>query len=379
MEKSMSEWRNFHFYYTDIDCLVTECIYPVLREIEPALQNCFWERHYAGGAHVRVRLRGASDVLSQASALLVRQAHVYMEEHPSRPLPSYSEDHAAHLMRLENQTFEGADLVYRVNTICESPYQRLHHQLASDDAAALLEQFLQKAMPLTAAILLSDCDKMDEMLRLFFLHAILVSGNLPRGCVAYKSHWEGFGATFTNRGVVDRIRRRYHEQRERIQSLMLQIESSHGSGDFAGDPVLAGWNSIFVSLRPEVWDAVISGKKLTGQLENAEQVHQAWDYVTGKLVEDSPFLRMLFSDDRFLPLYRSEPRMVMPRVMTNLFYALVSCVGLNMIDRYALCFYSHRAAEEYFHCDLTNILEQTIANAIRSNAHLFQSTVTAEP
>jgi hypothetical protein len=262
--------------------------------------------------------------------------------------------------------------------ICERPYQRLYHQLASDDAAALLEQFLQRAMPVTAAILLSDRGKIDEILRLFFLRAILVSGSLLRGCVSYKSHWEGFGATFVNRGVVDRIRRRYHEQQEHIQSLMLQVERSHVFGDFAGDPVLAGWNGIFVSLRSEVWDAVVSGKKLTSQLSNAEQVHQAWDYVNRNLIEDSPFLRILFSDDRFLPLYRSEPRMVMPRVMTNLLYALVSCVGLNMIDRYALCFYSHRAAEKYFDCDLTNILKETIANAVRSNAHLSQNVIRAE-
>ena len=71
----MGEWRNYHIFYTDLNRLIVECVYPVLERSEQYLKNCFWERHYAGGPHLRVRLHGSADDVSKAASEFVAEAN----------------------------------------------------------------------------------------------------------------------------------------------------------------------------------------------------------------------------------------------------------------------------------------------------------------
>lgn len=50
------EWRNYQIYYTDVDRLIVECAAPLTDRLRPATRTAFWERHYAGGPHLRVRV-----------------------------------------------------------------------------------------------------------------------------------------------------------------------------------------------------------------------------------------------------------------------------------------------------------------------------------
>lgn len=365
----MSEWHNYQIYYTDTDQLILDCIYPVLAKYDDQLETSFWERHYAGGPHVRVRLRGATEAVARVGDELITEARRYMFSYPSKPLNNYSSGVAQRLMEMEGEAAEPDDLVYRVNEIRERPYQRLSHHLASDDAVDLLEQFLHDCMPLAVAILTANQPKHDQMLRLYFLEALFVSGDLPRGSVSFKSHWEGFATSLATGELSTRVRRNYEEQRETIKKIMLDVKTHYDNHTLDSDPVLKYWYAILQNTGKSAETTLKAGKHLTFQMTSTDEVRLAWQSLTMQKADENPFLRTLYDDERFMACIQYEPRMLVPRVLTNLLYSLVAVVGLKAIDKMALCYYAHKAVEDHFGCDLIQILQETIKSVVDEHGH----------
>jgi len=366
---SMMEWRNYHVHYADLDRLLVECVYPLLRTAEDELTTCFWERHYAGGPHLRVRFRGTPERLAGICEAFVAKVGDYLAAHPSVPLHSYSAERAAAMAAMENETLAPADLVYRCNEICARPYQRIHHNLASDDAAVLAEDFLHDSMPLAAEVLRSGRPKREQVLQLYFLQALALTGDVPRGCVSYKSHWEGFAATLATPAVIDRVHATYLRQAGQIRELMLEVVDRYRAGDVGGEPLLVGWLALVNQYQVRARTAIESGLHVTVQARTRKQARESRRRAEGKLRRDSAFLRVLWSDERFMALIQYDQRFLTPRIMTNLLYFFVSAVGLNALDKMSLCYYAHRAAEEHYECDLNQILERTIARVVEEHAH----------
>lgn len=365
----MKEWRNYHIYYGDLDRLIVECVHPVFMRDAQSLEKCFWERHYAGGSHLRVRLYGTSDVINTVGSELTAEATSYMARLPSSPRTSYTPEFAAKMAEMEDELAQPEDFVYRVNEILERPYQRLNHRLASDEAATLLEDFLNDCMPLAMAILQTPLPVLEQMLRLYFAEALFVSGDLPRGCVSFKSHWEGLAMNFSNRQLNERIESNYARVHDRIHELMLNVKEHYDQNTFNDDPILQGWFELLKRYRERTRAVLESGKHITFQYDTIDKVRQARQRFEEHMWQDSSFLRTLYDDERFLALVQYEPAFLRPRVLTNLLYKLVTLVGLNMIDKMALCYYAHRIVEDHFKCDLTEILEQNIECVVTKYSH----------
>jgi len=371
----MGEWRNYHIYYTNLDKLIIECVHPLLLRRDSELENCFWERHYAGGPHLRVRLKGDDPGVDEVGAELIRETRQFLASHPSTPIDNYSPEAVKKLLSWEDEGVEDEDLVYRLDEILERPYQRVEHRLASDEAAALLEDFLHDSMPLTIAILKSERPKMVEVLRLYFLEALFVSGNLPGGCVSFKSHWEGLAAFFASRhGLNERIKENYLKKRDTIIELMLEVKGAYDSGSIEKDPILRHWHDLMQRNRARTKAILDSGQHVTKQATNLEEARWSKQYMEERKLEHNPFLNTLWSDERFMASIQYEYSMLWPRVLTNLLYSLAAVVGLKLIDKMTLCYYAHRAAEDYFECDLTDILKETVKEIIDKNKHRFPSS-----
>ena len=193
----MTEWRSFHIHTSEVDRLITGCVHPFFQAWESRLERRFWERHYTGGPHLRVRLRGPASVLGPAGDELAAHARAFLADHPSPDLAHYSEAHVARLLEWEETPAgAGEDLRYRNNVVEEHSYPPAADVYVSREAARLVEDFRHDIMPLATRLLDGPRPRREALLRLYFLQALEVSGDLAAGSVSYKSHWEGFASTF---------------------------------------------------------------------------------------------------------------------------------------------------------------------------------------
>lgn len=365
----MGDWRNYHIYYSEIDRLIVECVYPVMERHDEHLENCFWERHYAGGTHLRVRLLGADDDISRAASELIASATSYLKQFPSAPQANYSPQLATRMVEMEDEASHPDDLVYHVNEIHERPYQRLQHRLVSDEAARLLEDFLHDSMSIVAAVLKAPLPKLEQMLLLYFVDALLDAKDFPHGSVSFKSHWEGLAMKFSNPRLTERIESNYAQKRERIRELMLSIKEHFENNTLDTDPILKGWVEILKRYGERTRTVLESGQHITPQYGTIENVRLAKQDFEAHMWKDSSFLRTLYGDERFLALVQYEPNFLVPRVRTNLLYRLLSLLGLNVIDKMTLCYYAHKIVEDHFECDLTTILEKNMENMVSKHGH----------
>jgi len=225
-----------------------------------------------------------------------------------------------------------------------------------------------------AAILSSKRPLRVEILRLYFAHALHITGEIPRGCVAYKSHWEGFASLISQRAIIARIEESYVRDRDAIIRLMLDVQAEYQGRCLSQDPALREWERLSKMYLQKTEEILRSGQQVTHQPSSVEEVRNAKEKIREKMVVESKFVDALFGDERFLALIRFQPRFLWPRVMTNLLYQTVSAAGLPMIEKMSMCYFAHRAAESYWNCDLTEMLEETIQDVISLHAHRLEGT-----
>ena len=355
----MNEWRSFHVYYTNPDRILLECIAPLLRSFKADLNLCFWERHYAGGPHIRARFYGEPSSLTTVEQRFLTAVESYLESFPSAALPSYSAEDARQLLEMESEAYEPDDLEYRVNVIQQRPYQRLNSRFIQGSALQLLHEFLHDSNPVSEAILKEPRAKRHHLLRMYFLNALVSLGSLARGSVSFKSHWSGFAAEFPNHAATERIRSSFEQQQHAITATMLEVQRRYDARDFSGDPILQHW-LVLLQQYGEKSRAILQAGEPISLTVKPEEIREYRDSL-GRKGDPSEFMQVLLQDERFIAAFRHEPALAWPRALTNLLYMIIPMVGLTVLDRMALCYYAHRAVEIHFRCDLTDVLRETIA------------------
>src|SRR5262245_20035793 len=126
----MEEWQSLYVYYTDADRLMVECLHPVLTKHAGDLMHCYWERHYAGGTHVRVRMRARPDSNARICEAIASEIEGYISSHPSEPQSNYSPETVKKLLAMEEEEIPEEDLAYHVNVVVRRPEGRSGLKLA---------------------------------------------------------------------------------------------------------------------------------------------------------------------------------------------------------------------------------------------------------
>jgi hypothetical protein len=366
-------WENLHLYYSDVDRLILECVNPILRRRREELEHLFWERHFAGGSHLRVRLHGEADRVRQIAEEIEKHANAFMAANPSAPAVNYSPERVRKLLEMEDEYVESEDLSYRVNCIERHPYERLQHRLASDEAAAMVADFCTDAAPLVIAMMKSHRPRLEEMLRLYFLEVLFLTGKLPsEACVSFKSHWTGFAA-FNNRQLVSRIESTYAQAYDTITSLMLEVEERFESDALQDDEILGLWWTLLKRYCDRARATVSRGGRITFQLANVEQVRQAKQRTLQNedALREYPFLRALWGDERVMASFQYSAPHLVGRIVTNLMYLLVGMAGLTPIEKMTLCKFAYQAVEDYFGVDFTEMMRRIGDGLIEENQDRF--------
>lgn len=365
----MSSWRSCHVHSSELDRLILGCVHPVLERHRDRLDLLFWERHYAGGPHLRVRLRGGRDALDTACRDLAAAAERFLAAHPSPDLADYSEARAAALLERDGVPPGLEDLRYRNNVVLERPYRRRELFTGAPDALELAEAFRHEAGPLVVEILRGPRPKLEAVLRLYFLKALFGRrGDIRQGSVAWKSHWEGFVAGLSSTELPERVVRGYERNRERIHGLMDEVLDLHRRGALAEDPILRRWHRILETFDRRTRRMLREGREILRQPATPEEAREGRDRALRSLKRESSFVTRFWGDERFVTSVRHEPRFQVPRMLTNLLYLLVPAVGLTPLDKMTLCYYAHRPVEERFDCDLEALLAANIAEVIERHA-----------
>ncbi len=365
----MSEWRSYHLHYSDVDRLILDCVHPFLQRWEDRLERRSWERHYAGGPHLRVRLRGPAAEVGKAGEELAAWAGDFLTRHPSPDQAGYSEQRVAQLLKWEGTPDEpGTDLRYRNNAIEEHPYPGASEVYVSSEAACLMEDFRHDVLPLATRLLGSARPRREALLRIYFLHALEVGGELPGGSVSFKSHWEGFASCFKSPEVIERVRSAYEANRDHIGGLLAEVAGLHAGGLIEDDADLGEWRRLLTLYGHRAERTIRAGVHLTRQAADPEEASRLRRQAADFSLRESDFVSALWADDVFLASIQYEPSFLVPRVLVNLLYTLVVAVGLKSLDKFALCHFSCRAVEEHSRCDLTDLLKVTIDRFVTRNA-----------
>ncbi len=366
----MNSWRLFHLHATDLDRLVLEFVAPFLERHSDQLERRSWERHSAGGPHLRLRLKAAPEVLSSVGDCLRTEAKDYMSRRPSADLQDYSEDHARALLDKEQAIYTLDELVYRNNEVVERSYPPAQSGYESQEAAMFMEDFHHDVTPLATAILADTRPRRETVLRLFFLHAMLVTGDLKTGSVSWKSHWEGFAATFSSPELLERIRMAYDDHRDTVFKQLLEVQKLAQEEALDQDPILAGWRDLIAEYRLYARRQLAAGHAFTSQPATHEEAGEMRAAMERNLIRDSSFVRTFWSDDRFLTSLQKDLAFQVPRVLVNLFYNLVARVGLSPLDKMVLCHHVQRAVEEHFECNLQDVLKSNMAALVERQGAL---------
>ncbi len=366
---SSVSWRAFHAFATDLDRLVVDCVAPFFEREDLGLMRRFWERHYAGGANLRIRLGGDPAAVERAGGELVAAIERHFASNPSEPALDYSQERAAALLEREEVSVQGEDLTYRCDIVVERPYPIHEDRFVSTEARWLMEDFRHDLVPLVVAILRRPLARRELMLRFFFFQSLVVfEGDLAQGSVSWKSHWEGFSSTFSDPRVVDRIRTSYQENHELVLATLAEVRALFEEGTAAADPILSAWRKLLVAFSRRAEAVLSRGVHITGQPETVADAEILRHGLAPKLLRRSEFVEKLWSNSRFLAAIQFEPTFLVPRVLANLLYVLLAEVGLNPLDKHALCYFAHRAVEERLGLDLTRLMEDNVQRIAAKHA-----------
>lgn len=356
----MTVVREYAAYYSDLDDLIRQRVGRLVRDGRARLTRCYWERGFAGGPHLRVKLMGSADAVEAVATQCVESIGQFIAEHPSEDRVHYSPAAASALLAVEGQGHASAERVaYRNNALIEcAPSQTTEAEYASPEAASLMEDFKHASAPLATSIIESERPRRQTMLRLYFVHALLIGkGHLPKGSVSFRSHWDGFSANWASDDIITRIEGAYAARRDSIRAEMLDLLDRYRRAALSDDPIDGEWASLFTTFRTRVRQLLNEGRHITRQPTNREEARQFRAQIEQQRIRESAFLTTFCSDDEFLASIQHAPGMLTARVLVNLLYVLVAAVGLTPLDRFALCFVEHRAVEEHFECDLIDLLK----------------------
>lgn len=370
----MTEWRNWHLYYSDLDKILRECVGPAISG-HPGPDCLFWIRHYFGGSHLRIRAHGGRDALASLSENLVKKVSEYIALNPSSPSETYSVDRATTLLQIERGQMEGCDASYRINELIECPYDRSLGGMPSLKSLELLESFLSSTNRIAMMILSSPKDKYREALRLYFGLLLCSTGSLRRGGVSAKSHWSGFAAFRLDPTTKQTIERSYEKNFSVIHACLEEAVEVDSLGSERRDEILRQWHQVLESHRTRVIELHRKGHELCFSV-TAAQADLLKQRIGEEVFAQYPFLSRLWSDPRFLGAMRSDPHLAVPRALTNLYYSFISSqLGLRAIDKITLCYFVFQSIEDHYSCDLTGVLEGNIAAAIARNGAGSSSVV----
>jgi hypothetical protein len=241
-----------------------------------------------------------------------------------------------------------------VNTVETVVYSGASRGLASVEAEELVEDFLCDARPLAMQLIGAE-DKLALALQLYWLEALHIDSRPTHGAISFKSHWETFATFFEHQPFVDLVERHFQQKMALLTEMLEQTIAWNNTINVPTSPPLMMWKKLMETYDGRVEAGLRLGHIYTRQMDTAEEVNRGLESNRARSLRPSRFMEALYGDPAFLTSFGSEARLIVPRILVNLLYNLVSLANITMLERQSLCYFAHRTIEESYHVDLTDL------------------------
>ena len=150
----------------------------------------------------------------------------------------------------------------------------------------------------------------------------------------------------------------YHRVREETAEIAKQVLQRPAKEETAISALCELWEAAVQSAYSDISAIQDSTPLFHARMDLAPLTSSAMN-----TIETSPFLSVFHSSRELHHLWSDDPRFVNPRLVTNLLYKTLSCLGLRAIDRFTLCFLAFRTVEDINDIDLKEVLRETLSKA----------------
>jgi hypothetical protein len=181
-------------------------------------------------------------------------------------------------------------------------------------------------------------------------------------------------ATTRSEQLLERIAASYHRNRPALLATAAEVEARWTQEDFGATPLLARWRGLLELAHGEATEIAAAGEVLIDSPRGGDAA-----LLRARVLESvrrpSEFVEQIWVDDEFVARAPLDVRFQRPRALVNLLYDFIAALGLNALDRMALCHHAFRVVEEHCGCNLTDLARRNVA-AVRAGGPPRQDLAT---
>jgi Lantibiotic biosynthesis dehydratase C-term len=345
-------WQELQIHHHDEnkDALILELIRPLVRWLEPQVEQVFFVRHWLRGPHLSLRYLADATRLDSLRPQLEDRIGAYLARHPSRTTLDESALLPIH-RRLAHDEMETRDLTpfYPNNSWHFGEYDRRSHVM-SDGIARLIEGFHAQTNDLVFEMLehlQSGRNRVDLALDLMIATLQAVTPDIVSRFVSYHSHAEVFIVNTHDDTVTRTHFDRQYQQNAASLAARLQRILEGIARDEDSVPFLKRWTALMADYTGRIESGVISGE-IAFEPYRADAPRTA-AYLEGEArLRKSRFHAMQLDDRANIEARSKDAGFNTFRMLVNLQYLHLNRIGLRPFERSLLAYLISNAVEAHF-------------------------------
>lgn len=355
------KWNSVHVYYhDDKDPLLVDCIRPLVCSLkqEELIERFFFERHWRGGPHLRLRLFAGEKVFENAVRPRL-ESHIgsYLQQHPSTRKLEDEDVRQLHEELALKEAEEG-DFVplYPNNSIQYIPYVPKAKVFLGPRGVELIEDYYEATNEIVLTILeQTGTDRAKRMEQAFDLMVITAAtlAEINRSFLAYRSHAEGFiGDSRDPRQLRRQFDSKYASQRNALHSRIRRILITLESG-LDDDAYQTNWARINRAFHRRSRSLIASGDVKVLASEDMQSLWQPahikeFDRRRATVMANSEFHAALQTNVAALTFMQTDIEFLSARLILNYMYLTVARLGISPLEKFLLAYLIARSVEEMY-------------------------------
>lgn len=357
--QNQHKWHSAHIYYNDDkDPLLIHCIKPLAGTLqqESLIERFFFERHWRGGPHLRLRFYADESVFESAvKPRIESQIGAYLRQHPSAKQIKEEDVRQLH-EQLALQEVEDGDFVplYPNNTIQYLAYVPKTKVFLGEQGVELIEDYYESTNEVVLSILeRTGSDRAKRLEETFDLMVITAAtlAEIKRSFLAYRSHAEGFiGDSRDPLRLRQHFDARYESQRQALQARIQQITSALNS-ELGDAPMQADWAKINRAFHQRARALIASGKVKVLVQEDMLALWQPahikeFDRRKQTIMANSQFHEALQTNEAAQSFMQTDVEFLSARLILNYMYLTIARLGVSPMEKFFLAYLIARSVEE---------------------------------
>jgi hypothetical protein len=359
--QNQHRWNSAHIYYNDDkDPLLIHCIKPLAQTLkqENLIERFFFERHWQGGPHLRLRFYADESVFERAvKPRLESEIGAYLQQCPSTKQIKEEDVRQFHEQLALKEVEEGEFVpLYPNNSIQYIPYVPKTKVFLGEQGVELIEDYYEATNEVVFSILeRTGNDRAKRLQETFDLMVITAATlvEIKRSFLAYRSHAEGFiGDSLDPLKLRQHFDARYESQRLALQARIQRITDSLDSGLSDGS-IQTTWAEITRAFNQRSKALISSGQV---KVLVHEDMHALWQPAhieefyrrRETIMANSEFHAALQTNEAAQKFMQTDVEFLSVRLILNYMYLTIVRLGVSPMEKFFLAYLIARSVEEMY-------------------------------